>query len=104
MENITASAFTPLTKTGKVVVEFYGTGCMNCQIMLPILKHLESTLPDVKFYRINADQFPALTEKYQIKSLPTLLLFRHGKMLSAIIGVKSLKTLQGLIDQALNYA
>ena len=104
MENIDTTDFTTLTAAGKVVIEFYGTGCFNCQMMTPILNNLERAFPDVRFYRVNADQYPSLVQKYQVTSLPTLLLFRHGQMLPAIIGVKPLQTLQKLIDQTLNYA
>lgn len=104
MENISAADFTQQTATGKVVVEFYGTGCLNCQMMAPILSNLEPTFPEVRFYRVNADEYPALVQKYQVTSLPTLLLFRHGQILPAIVGVKSPQILQRLIDQTLNYA
>ena len=104
MENLTAADFATVTATGKVVVEFYGAGCMNCQMMAPILGNLESMFPEVRFYRLNADQSPALLQKYQVTSIPTLLLFRHGQSLPAIVGVKPAGTLARLIDQTLNYA
>ena len=104
METITAANFDDCTATGKVVVEFYGNGCFNCQMMAPILSNVEYAFPDVRFYRVNADYYPDLVQKYQVTSLPTLLLFRHGQILPAIVGVKPAQTLQHLIDQTLNYA
>ena len=89
---------------GKVVIEFYGNGCLNCQIMSPIINNLEHMMPDVSFYRINADENPNLVHQYQITSIPSLLLFHDGKLLSKIIGVKSQLSLQMLIDNTLNYA
>ncbi len=89
---------------GKVVIEFYGNGCLNCQIMSPIINNLEQAMPDVIFYRINADEHPNLVHQYQITSIPSLLLFHDGKLLSKIIGVKSQLSLQMLIDDTLNYA
>ena len=90
--------------TGKVVIEFYGDGCLNCQMMAPILKNLEQTMPGVRFYRVNADYHPELVRQYQITSLPSLLLFRNGRKLSTIIGMKSQLTVQMLIEDILNYA
>ena len=52
--------------TGKVVIEFYGNGCLNCQMMEPIMHELETTMPDIRFYHINADNSPDLVQKYQI--------------------------------------
>ncbi|MCQ2382295.1 MAG: thioredoxin family protein [Clostridia bacterium] len=89
---------------GKVVIEFYGNGCLNCQIMSPIINNLEHMMPDVNFYRVNADEYPNLVHQYQIISIPSLLLFRDGKLLSRITGVKSQLSLQMLIEDTLNYA
>ena len=89
---------------GKVVIEFYGQGCLNCQMMTPIINNLEKDFPDVRFYRVNADDHHALVQQYQVASLPTLLLFRHGQILGRIVGVKAQQTLHNLIDQTLNYA
>ena len=104
MEKIYTTDLTALTQAGKVVIEFYGNGCLNCQMMTPILNQMENVFPAIRFYRVNADENPELVQKYQVMSLPTLLLFRHGEMLSAIVGVKPSQTLQKLIDQTLNYA
>ena len=86
----------------KVVIEFYGNGCLNCQIMEPIIQELESTLPDIHFIRINADTNPNLVQNYQITSLPTLLLLRNEQIVGKIVGVKSASTLYHQIN-TLNY-
>ena len=104
MENITPALIADLTDNGKVVLEFYGNGCLNCQMMQPILTDLEQTFPDVRFYCLNADRYTAIAQHYQISSLPTLLLIRHGKILSKIVGVKTATYLRSQIDQILNYA
>lgn len=90
--------------THKVVIEFYSNGCLNCQILSPIINNLEKIMPEVRFFRINADDNPDLVQKYQITSLPTLLLFRDGELLSKIVGIKSQLTLHMLIEDALQYA
>lgn len=103
MEEITANKFNLVTQTGKVVVEFFGVDCLNCQMMAPILNQLESIFPGIQFYQINVNEYPALSKQYKIHSLPTLLLFQYGQHLSSVIGVKSLSTLQKILDQNLNY-
>lgn len=104
MENIYTTDLTPLTAAGKVIIEFYGNGCLNCQMMTPILSNLERTMYDIKFYRINADDYPNLVRAYHITSLPCLLIFRDGQLLSTIVGVKPIMTLQMQIEDILNYA
>ncbi len=90
--------------TGKVVLEFYDTGCLNCQMMAPIIAHLEHSMPNIRFYRINADTRPDLVQQYQITSLPTLLLFNRGQKLSTIVGAKSERVLSQMIYQAFLFA
>ena len=104
MKNITANDITKLTQSGKVIIVFHGIGCLNCKIMQPIIDNLELAFPHIKFYRVNIDLHPHLLQTYKINSLPTLLPFHHGKMLPAIIGVKTLRTIKRIIDQTLNYA
>ncbi len=101
MENIYTSNLNFITQTGIVIVEFYGNGCMNCQIMLPILTQLEATMPYIRFYRVNADTYSNLVQRYNITSLPSLLLFRNGYLLTTIIGVKSVAILRKRIERIL---
>jgi len=104
MKNINANEIVKLTKTGKVIVIFHGIGCLNCKMMHPTIENLALAFPDIQFYRVNVDLYPHLIQTYKINSLPTLLPFRHGQMLPAIVGVKTLQTLKNLINQTLNYA
>jgi len=92
------------SSTDKMVLEFYGKGCLNCRIMEPILRDLELIMPNVHFYRIDADERPDLVQMYHITSLPTLLLLRHSQVLSTIVGVKTRQTLYNQINEILNYA
>ncbi len=104
MEEIYTTDLYSVTQMGNVIVEFYGNGCLNCQMMAPILSNLEQAMPNVRFYRINADAYPNLVQHYQVTSLPTLILFRNGQRISTIVGVKPLPTLLMLIHESLNYA
>lgn len=104
MKNINANDIAKVILNGKVIIMFYGIGCMNCKIMQPIIDKVELHFSSVTFYRINVDLYPHLLQSYKITSLPTIIPFRNGQNLSPIIGVKSLNILEKLIDQSLNYA
>ena len=86
---------------GKVVLEFFGNSCLNCQMMTPIMNNIEYIMSNIRFYRINADARPDLVQKFNITSLPTLLLFNNNQLVSTIVGVKSQHVLQAIINQAL---
>ena len=104
MKNITANDINQLIQSEKVILVFHGNGCINCKIMQPIIDSLENTFPNIRFYRINVDLYPHLIQTYKITSLPTLLPFRHGQILPAIIGIKTVQILKKTIEQTLNYA
>ena len=104
MKRINTNEIVKLIQIGKVIIVFHGVGCFNCKLMQPIIESLEPIFPHIKFYSLNVDLHPHLIQSYKITTLPTLLLFRHGKMLQTIEGVKSLQILKKLIDQTLNYA
>ena len=104
MKNIQAKNIVDVIRTGKVILIFHGSNCFNCKIMEPIFNQLEQSFPLVKFYLVNIDAYPQILQTYQISALPTLLPFRHGQKLPAIIGIKSFSVLKQLIDQSLNYA
>ena len=90
--------------SGKVIIEFYSDGCLNCQMMAPIIKSLEYYFPDIRFYRINADQRPDLTQKHQVTSIPSLLLFHNGRKLTTIVGAKPEHLIRNIIHNTLDYA
>ena len=104
MKNIQPQNIPALTRTGKVVLIFHENGCFNCKIMEPIFEDLQRAFPLIQFYAVKIDLYPQLAQKYKISSLPTLIPFRYGQKLPAIVGMKSLQVLSKLIDKSLNYA
>ncbi len=63
-----------------VLVIFYTTWCGLCQLMSPILEQVKSQMGELlHVVKINIDNFPKLSSKYQIQSLPTLILFQNGE-------------------------
>lgn len=82
-----------------VLVDFYATWCGPCQMMAPILEqagaHLGNRLQIVK---IDTDKYPQLASKYQITALPSLVLFREGRILQRIEGVQPLAQLLEVVQ------
>ena len=64
-----------------VLVDFYADWCQPCKMVTPILKEVKSELGEkVKIIKINVDHNPAISAKYNIRSIPTLMLFKNGQM------------------------
>jgi thioredoxin 1 len=71
-----------------VLVDFYADWCGPCQMMAPILQDVKGQLGDgVKIFKIDVDRHQALSGKYGIRSVPTMILFRKGEMIWRHSGV-----------------
>ena len=68
------------------VVDFFADWCMPCLMMAPVIEELAEDMKEVKFVKIDVDDNSELSEKYEIRSIPTLIFFKNGKMLDKIIG------------------
>lgn len=64
-----------------VLVDFYADWCQPCKMVTPILEQVKKDLGNqVRIIKINVDNNPSISAKYGIRSIPTLMLFKNGKM------------------------
>jgi thioredoxin 1 len=83
-----------------VLVDFYADWCGPCKQQAPILKQLTDRVGDkVRVVKINVDNAQKAADQYQIRSIPTMILFKNGKIVWRQSGVQPLKTLEGLVNQ-----
>ncbi|GAB3968214.1 thioredoxin [Spirosoma terrae] len=94
-------SFNDIIKGDKpVLVDFYADWCGPCKQQAPILKQLTDRSGDkVRVIKINVDQAQAAANQYQIRSIPTMIMFKDGKIVWRQSGVQSLHTLEGLVKQ-----
>ena len=71
-----------------VLVDFWASWCGPCKMLSPVVDEIAEENPDVKVCKINVDDEPALAGQFGIMSIPTLLVFKGGKVVNSSVGVR----------------
>jgi len=80
-----------------VIVDFYADWCGPCKMLAPVLEQIGLEHTDVKIAKVNVDEEPAISARYGIRGIPTLIVFDHGKVVKQHAGLVDLEFLRGLI-------
>lgn len=82
-----------------VLVDYWAEWCGPCKMIAPILEEVAKSYEGkLKFAKVNVDQNAQLTQKYGIRSIPTLMLFKGGNVQAQKIGALSKSQLSAFID------
>jgi len=73
---------------GTVIVDFYGSWCMPCKMLAPIVEKVVKD-QNIKLAKVDVDDNEELVKRYKIMSVPTLLIFKNGEHVSTSTGVVS---------------
>jgi thioredoxin 1 len=83
-----------------VLVDFYADWCAPCRMMAPILQQVSKEMEGkVKVIKVNVDKNGDAAQKYQIRSIPTMILFRNGKVQWQGVGVMQADQIKSIILQ-----
>lgn len=86
-----------LHRRGAVLVAFHGPNCAPCKTLAPTVDALVRKHPDLRVASVDSQKNPKLAQRYQILTLPTLLLFRRGRLSARAVGAKTISALEEMI-------
>ena len=93
---LTNGEFEEFTRDGLVLIDFFAEWCMPCLMIAPIIDELSDKFEGkIKFGRVNVDGNKELAQKFEISSIPNLILFKDGKQVDSFVGAVSGEELEG---------
>ncbi len=94
--------FADLTNTDKpVLVDFYADWCAPCRAMKPVLEDLKAQMgEELSIFKIDVDKNQSIAERYAIRSIPTLILFKNGEPVWRKSGMASLVELKKAVEKS----
>ncbi len=97
---LTDKNFQYQTKNKVVLVDFWAEWCAPCRMMAPVLNDVADELTGNAYVgKVNVEQYQSLAQKYQIRNIPTMILFKDGKEVTRYIGIKNKEYLIQKIDK-----
>lgn len=82
-----------------VLIDFWATWCVPCQMQSPIIYELSEELEDsVVFAKVNVDENPDLTEQFEVMSIPALIFIKDGKVVDRRVGLTPKETLLAMLN------
>ncbi len=86
-----------------VLVDFWAVWCGPCQVQGPIIKDIAKEMEGKAVVgEFNVDENPQMAQKYNVMSIPTLMIFKGGTVVRQFIGVQSKETLLGELNRLIN--
>ena len=100
VKEVQDSGFAEAIRTGVVLVDFWAPRCGPCRMQGPILEEVAAAVGDkAVIVKVNIDENPKAAEAFYFKSIPTLILLKHGEVMLQFTGLQRKETLVAAIGQ-----
>lgn len=90
-----------LQEENVVLVDFWAPWCSPCRILEPVINGISEEYPN-KVGKVNVDEEHELAMRYQIKSIPTMIIFKNGEIMERLVGLQHKSTLSDKLNYYMN--
>ncbi|MBI5345566.1 MAG: thioredoxin [Chlamydiae bacterium] len=102
MKELTANNFTKEIAKGLFLVDFFAVWCGPCRMLAPILEDVAEQLQGkATIAKVDIDKDESLAAQFDVSSVPTMIIFKDGKVLEKVIGLRDAKALKALVEKHL---
>jgi thioredoxin 1 len=84
-----------------VLVDFWAPGCGPCRVVHPVLEEIDAERDDLKVVSLNVDENQQTAARYEVLSIPTMILFKNGEIAAKVIGAMPKRRLEAELEPAL---
>lgn len=98
---LTDADFDRTVAQGNWVVDFWAAWCGPCRMIAPVIEDLAEERGDVRFGKLNVDEFPAIAARFNARSIPLLVLFKDGAERGRVVGAVPRGHIEAAIRQHL---
>jgi thioredoxin 1 len=98
MRELEPGTFDDAIREGPVVIDFWAPWCRPCLALEPVLEQIVARVPVA---RLNIDDYPEIAGRYEVLSIPTVMLFADGEALGRVIGIRPLAYFENWLGEVL---
>jgi thioredoxin 1 len=95
MENFQSEV---LNSEKPVLVDFWASWCGPCRMVSPLVDQIASENPNVKVGKVDIDAQPELASAFRVMSIPTLMVFKDGKLAKSVVGARPKAAILAMLD------
>lgn len=87
-----------INEEGVVVVDFFATWCGPCKMLAPVFESVSEEVSDAKFVKVDIDESLELAQKFGISTVPTMMIFKDGKVVDKLVGFMPKESLKSKVE------